>query len=111
MHHELAVVEDVVRHECVAEPAYLDNERLVFTRELLERLLQTVVEFSGDEVRFALPGQPAVVHGVRHVFAAPTFLPAWPSADTATRIWSLDGGNIVNFKGTYDEFQASMPKA
>lgn len=25
-----------------------------------ERLLQTVVEFSGDEVRFALPGQPAV---------------------------------------------------
>jgi len=33
-----------------------------------------------------MPGQPAAVHGVRHVFSAPDFLPAWPSADTDTRL-------------------------
>ncbi len=25
-----------------------------------------------------LPGQPAVIHGVRHVFAQPVFLDRWP---------------------------------
>ena len=33
-----------------------------------------------------MPGQPAVVHGVRHVFSAPAFLPRWPSDDTDTRL-------------------------
>ncbi len=33
-----------------------------------------------------MPGQPAIVHGVRHVFAPPEFLPRWPSADTETRL-------------------------
>lgn len=32
------------------------------------------------------PGRPALVHGVQHVFAAPEFLPGWPTADHATRI-------------------------
>ena len=29
-------------------------------------------------------------------------------ADTATRIWHLDGGVFTNFKGSYEEFQATM---
>lgn len=33
-----------------------------------------------------LPGQPAVIHGVRHVIATPAFLDRWPSADASTRI-------------------------
>lgn len=33
-----------------------------------------------------MPGQPAVVHGVRHVFSAPVFLDAWPSDDRSTRL-------------------------
>ncbi len=33
-----------------------------------------------------MPGRPAVVHGVRHVFAAPEFLEAWPSDDRSTRL-------------------------
>ena len=32
------------------------------------------------------PGQPAVIHGVQHVFSEPDFLPAWPTADHTTRI-------------------------
>ncbi|MDR3539256.1 MAG: GTP-binding protein [Acetobacteraceae bacterium] len=33
-----------------------------------------------------MPGQPALVHGVQHVFAPPEFLPAWPDADHTTRL-------------------------
>jgi G3E family GTPase len=33
-----------------------------------------------------MPGQPAVIHGVQHVFSPPEFLERWPSADHTTRI-------------------------
>src|SRR5262249_16205342 len=33
-----------------------------------------------------MPGQPAVIHGVQHVVAAPEFLEHWPSFDHTTRI-------------------------
>ncbi len=33
-----------------------------------------------------MPGQPAVIHGVRHVVSAPEFLHRWPSDDHRTRI-------------------------
>ncbi len=33
-----------------------------------------------------MPGQPALVHGVQHVFAPPDFLPAWPTGDRSTRL-------------------------
>jgi G3E family GTPase len=33
-----------------------------------------------------MPGRPALIHGVRHVFAAPEWLDRWPSDDRRTRI-------------------------
>jgi G3E family GTPase len=33
-----------------------------------------------------MPGRPAVIHGVQHVFAPPEFLECWPSEDHTTRI-------------------------
>ena len=32
------------------------------------------------------PDQPVVIHGVQHVFHPPASLPAWPDADTRTRL-------------------------
>lgn len=32
------------------------------------------------------PGEPAVIHGVQHVYHAPQWLERWPSADTRTRM-------------------------
>ena len=32
------------------------------------------------------PGRPAVLQGVRHIFAEPDFLPGWPSDDHTTRL-------------------------
>ena len=39
-----------------------------------------------------MPGQPAVIHGVQHVFAPPEFLDRWPSADHTTRIVFITQG-------------------
>jgi G3E family GTPase len=39
-----------------------------------------------------MPGQPAVIHGVQHVFSPPVFLDHWPSAERATRIVFITHG-------------------
>lgn len=57
-------------------------------------LLQALAEHCGHRllrvkglVNLAeMPDQPALIHGVQHVFAAPEFLPHWPSGDHRTRI-------------------------
>jgi G3E family GTPase len=56
--------------------------------------LQALTEHCGDRlIRMKgfiaieeLPGQPAFVHGVQHVFSPPEFLERWPTEDTGTRI-------------------------
>ena len=37
-------------------------------------------------------GQPAVIHGVQHVYHAPEWLRGWPSADQRTRIVFIGRG-------------------
>jgi len=44
-----------------------------------------------------LPGQPAVIHGVRHVMSAPVFLDRWPSADQTTRMVFIATGVPSHF--------------
>jgi G3E family GTPase len=39
-----------------------------------------------------MPGQPALIHGVQHVFAPPEFLPRWPSADHSSRLVFITQG-------------------
>jgi G3E family GTPase len=60
----------------------------------LTLLLQAVAEHCGARLLRLkglvaideMPGQPAVIHGVRHVVSAPEFLERWPSQDHRTRI-------------------------
>ena len=60
----------------------------------LTLLLQALTEHCGERLLRVkglvdiaeMPGQPAVIHGVQHVFAEPSFLEGWPSDDHATRI-------------------------
>lgn len=60
----------------------------------LTLLLQTLTEHCGARLLRLkglvdieeMPGRPAVIHGVQHVFAAPVFLEQWPSDDRSTRI-------------------------
>ena len=44
-----------------------------------------------------MPGQPALIHGVQHVFAPPEFLPAWPSGDRTTRLVFITQGVPPHF--------------
>jgi G3E family GTPase len=44
-----------------------------------------------------MPGQPALIHGVQHVFAPPEFLPGWPSADRTTRLVFITQGVPSHF--------------
>jgi G3E family GTPase len=44
-----------------------------------------------------MPGRPAVIHGVQHVFSAPDFLPCWPSADHSTRVVFITQGVPLHF--------------
>ena len=39
-----------------------------------------------------MPDQPAVIHGVQHVFALPEFLQRWPSPDHTTRLVFITQG-------------------
>jgi G3E family GTPase len=39
-----------------------------------------------------MPGGPALVHGVRHVFSPPEFLPLWPTEDRRTRLVFITQG-------------------
>ena len=39
-----------------------------------------------------MPGRPAVIHGVQHVFSPPEFLPRWPSAEHGTRVVFITQG-------------------
>jgi G3E family GTPase len=39
-----------------------------------------------------MPGRPALIHGVRHVFSAPEWLEGWPSADRRTRVVFIGEG-------------------
>ena len=66
----------------------------------LTLLLETLAEHCGADllrlkgiVNIAeSPDRPAVIHGVQHVFHAPTFLPRWPSADRRSRIVMITRG-------------------
>jgi G3E family GTPase len=76
----------------------MDTFTLVRDRPLpalaLAMLLQGIAEHCGPRLLRLkglvaleeMPGQPAVIHGVRHVISPPEFLDRWPSADETTRI-------------------------
>ena len=90
----------------VRQPAHggIDTFTVVRERPLpalaLTLLLQAVAEHCGARmlrmkglVSIAeMPGQPAVIHGVRHVVSAPVFLERWPSEDDRTRIVFITRG-------------------
>jgi G3E family GTPase len=71
----------------------------------LTMLLQAVAEHCGSRLLRLkglvaieeMPGQPAVIHGVRHVVSPPEFLDRWPGADQRTRIVLITKGVPPHF--------------
>lgn len=97
----------VARLDALPGPAgHTDIETFVLQRDApvpavaLTLLLQALAEHCGRRLLRVkglialeeMPDRPAVIHGVRHVFSAPEFLPSWPSADRTTRIVFIGSG-------------------
>ncbi len=66
----------------------------------LAMLLEAIAEHCGSRLLRLkglveieeMPGQPAVIHGVRHAVSPPDFLDRWPSTDETTRIVFITKG-------------------
>ncbi len=58
----------------------------LFLQALAEHCGTRLLRMKGLVALDEMPGQPAVIHGVRHVISPPVFLSGWPSGDTTTRI-------------------------
>jgi G3E family GTPase len=56
-----------------------------------------------------LPGRPAVIHGVQHVFAAPEWLDAWPDAERRSRVVFIT--RDVDGRGVPRHFPARLLEA
>ena len=88
-----ADVTPVARHSDGIESSVLQRDRPI-PALALTLLLEALAEHCGARLLRMkglvdieeMPGQPAVVHGVQHVFSAPEFLDRWPSADHTTRM-------------------------
>jgi len=94
-------VETAVKTDITPDARHSDGiESLVLQRDrpipalALTLLLEALAEHCGARLLRMkglvgieeMPGQPAVIHGVQHVFSPPEFLDRWPSADTTTRM-------------------------
>jgi G3E family GTPase len=66
----------------------------------LTLFLETIAEHCGADLLrlkgivniLESPDQPAVIHGVQHVFHPPSWLPGWPSDDRRSRIVFITRG-------------------
>jgi G3E family GTPase len=98
------LAERLARLPRIAAHAGVDTFTLTRQRPLpalaLTLLLQAVAEHCGSRLLRLkglvaieeMPGQPAVIHGVRHVVSAPEFLDRWPGQDETTRIVFITTG-------------------
>ncbi|MGE0222205.1 MAG: GTP-binding protein [Acetobacteraceae bacterium] len=84
---------DRARHSDGIESFVLRRDRPV-PALALTLLLQALTEHCGSRLLRVkglvdiaeMPGRPALVHGVQHVFAPPDFLPGWPAGMQATQL-------------------------
>src|SRR5262249_36056569 len=58
----------------------------LFLEALAEHCGADLLRLKGIVAIAESPERPAVIHGVQHVFHAPTWLERWPSADRTSRI-------------------------
>ncbi len=64
----------------------------LFLQVLAEHCGEKLLRLKGLVDVLELPGRPAVIHGVQHVFHPPAWLDAWPDGDRSTRIVVISQG-------------------
>jgi G3E family GTPase len=77
----------IVRREPIAAVALT-----LFLEAIAEHCGADLLRLKGIVNILESPDQPAVIHGVQHVFHPPTWLPGWPSGDRRSRIVFITRG-------------------
>jgi G3E family GTPase len=86
-HHDRNRHDDHIRAFSIVTDAAVPESTLDMFLDLLRSLHGPQLLRLKGVVRLAeTPDQPLVLHGVQHVFHPPALLPAWPDADTRTRL-------------------------
>ncbi|MFL5253198.1 MAG: CobW family GTP-binding protein [Rhodopila sp.] len=84
-----ADVQSIVLQRDAALPALALT---LFLQALAEHCGTRLLRMKGLVNIEEMPGQPTVIHGVRHIVSAPLFLDRWPSEDRTTRIVFITAG-------------------
>jgi len=86
-HHDVNRHDDRIRAFCLTSDAPISQMRLTFFTQLLGMMRgEDLLRVKGLVNVSDRPGEPAVIHGVQHVFHPITWLKAWPSDDKRSRI-------------------------
>lgn len=65
---------------------------VLFLQALAEHCGRRLLRVKGLVDVAEMPGRPALIHGVQHLFEPPVWLPGWPSADRHTRLVLIGEG-------------------
>ena len=86
-HHDINRHDDRIRAFCLTADQPISKFRLQFFTQILGLVRgPDLLRVKGLVDIAERPGEPAVIHGVQHVFHPITWLKAWPSADRRTRL-------------------------
>ncbi|MBM3515481.1 MAG: GTP-binding protein [Alphaproteobacteria bacterium] len=86
-HHDVNRHDDHIRSFCLTADQPIERMRLQFFTQLLGLMRgPDLLRVKGIIDVAERPGEPAVIHGVQHVFHPITWLKQWPSDDRRTRI-------------------------
>ncbi|MBL8631011.1 MAG: GTP-binding protein [Rhodospirillaceae bacterium] len=86
-HHDVNRHDDHIQAFCFTHDKPIEQAKLQFFLQLLVMLRgPDLLRVKGLVNVADRPNEPAVIHGVQHIFHPLTWLERWPSADTRTRI-------------------------
>ncbi|MFL5104002.1 MAG: CobW family GTP-binding protein, partial [Xanthobacteraceae bacterium] len=86
-HHDRNRHDDRIRAFSIVTEAAVPTSAFDMFLDLLRSLHgPQLLRLKGVVKLAETPDQPVVIHGVQHVFHPPASLPAWPDADTRTRL-------------------------
>ena len=84
--HEHAHDDGIAAHAIVRDAPIPAAALSLWLETLAEHIGQDLLRLKGLVDLAESPDQPAVIHGVQHVFHPPEWLEAWPTADRRSRI-------------------------
>ncbi len=104
-HHDSEIVSYVIARQSPFKAAALT----LFLQALAENCGAKLLRVKGLVAVSDVPGRPAVVHGVQHIFHPLEWLECWPSSDQTTRIvFIVEGVSPSWVRALLDQLEAEV---